>query len=78
MPLIDYGHLDYGENKVQEAIEKWTDIKKVNKKINLHLIGKLQTNKVKTAIKIFDYIHSLDSEKLANKIYQEQKQNLKL
>ena len=78
MPLIDYGHLDYGENKVQEAIEKWTDIKKVNKKISLHLIGKLQTNKVKTAIKIFDYIHSLDSEKLANKIYQEQKkQNLK-
>ena len=67
-PLIDYGHLDYGENKVQEAIEKWTDIKKNNDKIKLHLIGKLQTNKVKFAIPLFDYIHSLDSEKLASKI----------
>ena len=72
-PLIDYGHLDYGENKVQEAIEKWTDIKKNNDKIKLHLIGKLQTNKVKFAVKIFDYIHSLDSEKLAKKISEEQK-----
>ena len=71
-PLIDYGHLDYGENKVQEAIEKWTDIKKNNDKIKLHLIGKLQTNKVKFAVKIFDYIHSLDSEKLAKKISEEQ------
>ena len=73
LPLIDYGHLDYGENKVQEAIEKWTDIKKQNEKIKLHLIGNLQTNKVKFAIKIFDYIHSLDSEKLAKKIAEEQK-----
>ncbi len=78
LPLIEYGHLDFGENKVQEAIEKWTDIKKKNSKINLHLIGKLQTNKVKFAIKIFDYIHSVDSEKLAKKIAEEQKkQNVK-
>ena len=78
LPIIEYGHLDFGENKVQEAIEKWTDIKKNNSKINLHLIGKLQTNKVKLAIKIFDYIHSLDSEKLAKKIAEEQeKQNVR-
>ena len=78
LPLVEYGHLDYGENKVQEAIEKWTNVKKQNDKIKLHLIGKLQTNKVKYAIKIFDYIHSLDSEKLAKKIAQEQeKQNVK-
>ncbi len=77
-PLIDYGHIDYGENKVQEAIEKWSDIKIKNSKIKLHLIGKLQTNKVKFAIKLFDFIHSLDSEKLAKKIAEEQvKQNLK-
>ena len=75
MPLIDYGHLDFGENKVQEAVEKWKDIKKINDKIKLHLIGKLQSNKVKTAVKIFDYIHSLDSEKLAKKISEEQKKN---
>ena len=78
LPLIEYGHLDYGENKVQEALEKWTDIKNQNDKINLHLIGKLQTNKVKFALKIFDYIHSLDNEKLAKKIADEQqKQNKK-
>ena len=78
LPLIDYGHIDYGENKVQEAIEKWSDIKIKNSKIKLHLIGKLQTNKVKIAIKLFDFIHSLDSEKLAKKIAEEQvKQNLK-
>ena len=78
LPLIEYGHSDFGENKVQEAIEKWTEIKKKNDKINLHLIGKLQTNKVKFAVKIFDYIHSLDSEKLAKKISEEQqKQNVK-
>jgi len=64
--------LHYGENKVQEALEKWIDIKDVNHKIQLHLIGKLQTNKVKIALKIFDYIHSLDNEKLANKIADEQ------
>ncbi len=73
LPLVEYGHLDFGENKVQEAIEKWTDVKKQNDKIKLHLIGKLQTNKVKFALKIFDYIHSLDSEKLAKKIAEEQK-----
>ena len=72
-PLIDYGHDHYGENKVQEAIEKWTDIKIKNDQIKLHLIGKLQTNKVKHAVKIFDYIHSVDSIKLARKIAEEQK-----
>ena len=72
LPLIDYGHLDYGENKVQEAIEKWSDIKLTKKELKLHLIGKLQTNKVKQAIKIFDYIHSVDSEKLAKKIADEE------
>ena len=75
-PLIEYGHLDYGENKVQEAIQKWSDIKLKKKDIKLHLIGKLQSNKVKDAVKIFDYIHSLDSTKLAKKIADEQyKQN---
>ena len=59
MPLIDYGHNDFGENKVQEAIEKWSDIKISKKDLNLHMVGKLQTNKVKQALKIFDYIHSL-------------------
>ena len=78
LPLIQYGHLDFGENKVQEAIEKWTEIKNQNKNINLHLIGKLQTNKAKFAVKIFDYIHSLDNEKLAKKIAEEQtKQSVK-
>ena len=72
-PLIDYGHTDFGENKVQEAIEKWSDIKHKNQNLSLHLIGKLQSNKTKLALKIFDYIHSLDSEKLANKISEEQK-----
>jgi len=79
LPLVEYGHLDYGENKVQEALDKWSDIKEKNKNIKLHLIGKLQTNKVKFALKVFDYIHSLDSEKLANKIAAEQiKQNKQL
>ena len=73
LPLIKYGHLDYGENKVQEAIEKWSEIKKNNSKIKLHMIGKLQTNKVKFAVKVFDYIHSVDSFKLAEKIATEQK-----
>ena len=72
LPLINHGHLDFGENKVQEAIDKWGDIKNKKNTIKLHLIGRLQTNKVKFALKIFDYIHSLDSEKLANKISDEQ------
>ena len=78
MPLIEYGHTDFGENKVQEANEKWSDVKINNKNIKLHLIGRLQTNKVKLALKIFDFIHSLDNEKLAKKLSEEQiKQNLK-
>ena len=72
LPLIEHGHIDYGENKVQEAIEKWTETKKINPKVKLHMIGKLQTNKVKFAVQIFDYIHSVDSEKLAKKIADEQ------
>ena len=79
LPLIEYGHSDYGENKVQEALEKWTEIKKINSKIKLHMVGKLQTNKVKFAVQIFDYIHSVDSEKLAKKIADEEiKQNKKI
>ena len=72
MPLIDHGHLDFGENKVQEAVDKWTSVKHNNSKIKLHMIGRLQTNKVKLAVQIFDYIHSVDSEKLAKKILDEQ------
>ena len=72
LPLVDHGHIDFGENKVQEAIEKWSEIRKVNSHIKLHMIGKLQTNKVKTAVQIFDYIHSVDSAKLAKKISDEQ------
>ena len=79
LPLIEYGHLDFGENKVQEAIEKWSEIKLSNNNIKLHLIGGLQTNKVKLAVKLFDYIHSVDSERLAKKISDEQlKQNKKV
>ena len=79
MPLIEYGHLEYGENKVQEAITKWTDIKLANPNIKLHLIGKLQTNKVKFVLKLFDYIHSVDTKKLAKKIADEElKQNKKI
>ena len=77
LPLIEHGHLHYGENKVQEALEKWSDIKLKNNTIKLHLIGRLQTNKVKFALRIFDYIHSLDSEKLAIKISEEQKKQEK-
>jgi len=78
-PLIDYGHLDYGENKVQEAFEKWSEIKAKKPDIKLHLIGGLQTNKVKFAISLFDYIHSLDSTKLAKKIADEElKQSKKI
>ena len=72
LPLIDHGHIDFGENKVQEAVEKWSNIKEKNTAIKLHMIGKLQTNKVKFAVQIFDYIHSVDSEKLAKKIAKEQ------
>ena len=72
LPLIDHGHIHFGENKVQEAIEKWTEVKKKTPEIQLHMIGKLQTNKVKFAVKLFDYIHSVDSEKLAKKIADEQ------
>jgi pyridoxal phosphate enzyme (YggS family) len=79
LPLVNYGHLHFGENKVQEAIEKWTKVKDQNQNIKLHFIGKLQTNKVKIAVKIFDYIHSVDNEKLATKIAAEQiKQNKKI
>ena len=72
LPLIEYGHLDFGENKVQEAIDKWTEIKSKRNDLKLHMIGKLQTNKVKLAVKLFDYIHSVDNEKLARKIAEEQ------
>ena len=72
LPLINHGHIHFGENKVQEAVEKWTDIKNDFKNIKLHMIGKLQTNKVKYAIPLFDYIHSVDNLKLAEKISKEQ------
>ena len=79
LPLINYGHLNYGENKVQEAIDKWSDIKSKKPEIKLHLVGKLQTNKVKFALKIFDFIHSVDNKKLAKKIADEEiKQNKKI
>jgi len=73
LPLVNHGHIDFGENKVQEALEKWSEIKKINSHIKLHMIGKLQTNKVKFVIPLFDYIHSLDNLKLAEKIFLEQK-----
>ena len=73
LPLINHGHEHYGENKVQESVEKWTDIKHDFKNIKLHMIGRLQTNKVKYVVPLFDYIHSLDSIKLAEKISKEQK-----
>ena len=72
LPLIEHGHLNFGENKVQEAIDKWSNIKNKKPNIQLHMIGKLQTNKVKFAVKLFDYIHSVDSKKLAKKISDEQ------
>ena len=80
-PLLEHGHLDFGENKVQEALSKWANLKEKYKEIKLHMIGKLQSNKVKHAVKIFDYIHSLDNIKLAEKIANEQKKinkNIKL
>ena len=76
-PLIEYGHVDFGENKVQEAIDKWTEVKKKNSIIKLHMIGKLQSNKVKFAVKFFDYIHAVDSEKIAKKIFDEQEKQKK-
>tara|TARA_Y100001935_G_C17271112_1_gene492015 strand:- start:361 stop:1017 length:657 start_codon:yes stop_codon:yes gene_type:complete len=77
-PLIEAGHLHFGENKIQEAIGKWTDIKKINQNLKLHFVGKLQTNKVKFVIPLFDYIHSLDNFKLAEKIsIQQNKINFK-
>jgi pyridoxal phosphate enzyme (YggS family) len=75
--LINYGHLDFGENKVQEAVHKWSDIKNNNSDINLHLVGSLQSNKAKDAFKIFNYIHSLDSEKLARIFSDFEKNNSK-
>ena len=75
LPLVDHGHNDFGENKVQETLDKWSEIKLNRDHIKLHLIGKLQSNKVKVAVKIFDYIHSVDSEKLARKIADEIKKN---
>ena len=80
-PLIENGHLHFGENKVQEAVDKWTDIKKLNQNLKLHMIGKLQSNKVKYVVPLFDYIHSLDNIKLAEKIASEQikkNKNLKI
>ena len=78
LPVINEGHIDFGENKVQEAMEKWTNIKHDFPKINLHLLGRLQTNKVKFVLPLFDYIHSLDNFKLASKIAEEQiKKNFK-
>ena len=71
LPLLDYGHCDFGENKVQEALLKWPNLKEKYKNVKLHMLGKLQTNKAKFAVEIFDYIHSLDSLKLANKLANE-------
>ena len=73
VPIIDYGHVHFGENKVQEALDKWPGVKKSNPNITLHMVVKLQTNKVKFALQIFDFIHSLDNLKLAKKISEEQK-----
>ncbi len=74
MPLVKYGHKHFGENKVQEAEKKWTDLKKSNDGLKLHMIGRLQSNKAKKAVELFDYIHSLDSEKLANELSKRQKE----
>ena len=79
-PLIDHGHVHFGENKVQEASSKWSNIKKEKDNLKLHMIGKLQTNKAKDAVKLFDYVHSLDSQKLADALAKHQmslKKNLK-
>jgi len=74
IPLLEYGHIHYGENKIQEAEEKWTNVRSDYKNFQLHMVGKLQSNKAKKAVKLFDYIHSLDNEKLALKISQYQKE----
>ena len=71
LPLLNFGHLEFGENKVQEALQKWKNLKKKYDQVRLHMLGKLQTNKVKNAVEIFDYIHSLDNLKLANKLAKE-------
>ena len=73
LPLMEHGHTHFGENKVQEALEKWPEIKNKKNEIKLHMVGKLQTNKVKLALQIFDFIHSVDNMKLAKKISEEQK-----
>lgn len=78
-PLVQHGHKDFGENKIQEAISKWSDIKEKNPQLKLHMLGKIQTNKVKFLLPLFDYIHSLDNLKLAQKISEEEtKKNKKL
>ena len=74
MPLVEHGHKHFGENKVQEAEKKWKDLKKSNNDINLHMIGRLQSNKAKKAVELFDFVHSLDSEKLANELSKRQKE----
>ena len=73
IPLINHGHRDFGENKIQEAVQKWTSVKENYSDINLHMIGKIQSNKVKLILPLFEYVHSLDSTKLAEKISEEQK-----
>ena len=73
-PLLEYGHMHYGENKIQEAEDKWSEVRKQYTNLKLHMIGKLQSNKAKKAVKIFDYIHSLDNVKLASKISQHEKE----
>ena len=77
LPLIDYGHIHYGENKVQEAVNKWSEVKRKYEKIKLHMVGSCQTNKVKYLIPLFDYLHSLDNLKLAKKISEEEKKHKK-
>ncbi len=72
LPLLDYGHSHFGENKVQEAVSKWTEIKRDKKHLKLHMIGKLQSNKAKDAVKLFDYVHSLDNQKLADTLIKHQ------
>ena len=74
LPLIETGHVHFGENKVQEAELKWKEIKNKHLNVKLHMVGKLQTNKVKTALTIFDYIHSVDNYKLAKKIVRYEKE----